>query len=105
MAMVVVIFRATLRPGALSDPEYSQTAARMRELALTEFGCVEFQAVCEGKQEVALSWWPDEAAITAWKAHPEHKLAQQIGRERWYENYAVQVANVTRDYRIDALLH
>jgi hypothetical protein len=26
-------------------------------------------------------------------------LAQQLGRERWYESYTVQVAEVTREYR------
>jgi hypothetical protein len=26
-------------------------------------------------------------------------MAKQLGRERWYESYTVQVAEVTRDYR------
>jgi heme-degrading monooxygenase HmoA len=92
----VVIFRAKVRS---HDAEYAEVAARMRELALGEFGCIEFHSVTEGGDEVALSYWPDEASIRAWKAHPEHLLAQQAGRERWYESYAVQVARVTREYR------
>ena len=97
--MWVVIFRARVR--AL-DAEYARVAARMRELVLGEFGCVEFHAVSEGRDEVALSYWPSEAAIQAWRAHPEHVLAQQAGRERWYESYAVQVAEIGRDYRFPA---
>jgi len=97
--MYVVIFRAKVR---VLDEEYSRVAARMRELALSQFGCVEFHAVTEGQDEVALSYWPSEEAIRAWKSHPEHVLAQQAGRERWYASYSVQVAAVTREYRVHA---
>jgi heme-degrading monooxygenase HmoA len=72
----------------------------MRVLALEEFGCIEFDAVTEGQNEVALSYWPSEEAIRAWKAHPEHALAQEAGRERWYESYTVQVAEITRQYTV-----
>lgn len=98
--MHVVIFRARVRA---FDAEYFDTAARMRELALAQFGCLEFQAVTEGDNEVTLSYWPDEASIRAWRAHPEHLLAQQAGRERWYASYSVQVATITREYQRDAL--
>lgn len=94
--MFVVIFRARIRQ---LDAEYAKIAERMRELALGEFGCLEFHALCEGNQEVALSYWPDEDSIRRWRAHPEHLLAQQAGRERWYESYSVEVAQVGRSYR------
>lgn len=97
--MYVVIFRARVRT---LDDEYSRVAARMRELALNQFGCIEFHAVTEGADEVALSYWPSEEAIRTWKSHPEHVLAQQAGRERWYASYSVEVAQVTRDYRVQA---
>ncbi|MDP1655479.1 MAG: antibiotic biosynthesis monooxygenase [Hylemonella sp.] len=97
--MYVVIFRAKVR---VQDEAYSRVAARMRELALSQFGCLEFQAVTEDPDEVALSYWPNEEAIRAWKSHPEHVLAQQTGRERWYASYSVQVAAVTREYRVHA---
>jgi len=94
--MFVVIFRARVRK---LDDEYARVAARMRELAIAEFGCLEFHAVAEGFDEVALSYWPDEDSIRRWRNHPEHLLAQQAGRERWYESYSVQVAQVAREYR------
>ncbi|MFI4940569.1 MAG: antibiotic biosynthesis monooxygenase family protein [Burkholderiales bacterium] len=97
--MVVVIFRAKIR---VLDGEYAKVAARMRDLALKEYGCLEFQAVTEGNDEIALSYWPDEARVRAWKSHAEHLLAQQLGRERWYESYVVQVAQVSREYRVGA---
>jgi heme-degrading monooxygenase HmoA len=94
----VVIFRSKIRT---LDDEYSQVAARMRELALNEFGCLDFQSVTEGQEEVALSYWPDQESIRAWKSHAEHIVAQQLGRERWYESYIVQVAEITREYRVN----
>ena len=97
--MVVVIFRAKIRQ---LDADYADVAARMRELALTQFGCLEFQAVSEGADAVALSYWPDEASVLAWKSHAEHILAQQMGRQRWYQSYVVQVAHIGREYRFDA---
>ncbi len=94
--MFVVIFRAQAK--AL-DAEYSAMAAQMRELALTQFGCLDFSAATEGDQEIAVSYWPDEASIRAWKQHADHLLAQQLGRERWYARYSVEVAEVKRHYR------
>jgi heme-degrading monooxygenase HmoA len=95
--MLVVIFRARVRQ---FDDEYSKVAARMRELAIRQCGCLEFHSLTEGDQEVALSYWPDEASIRAWRNHPEHVRAQQLGRDRWYESYSVQVAEVAREYRV-----
>ena len=95
--MFVVIFRAKVRQ---FDSEYTQVAARMRELALGQFGCLEFTAVTEGTDEIALSYWPSEDHIRAWKAHAEHVLAQQLGRAHWYDAYTVQVAEITREYRV-----
>ena len=92
-----MIFRATVRE---FDAEYAATAARMRELALGEFGCLGFHAVTEGNEEIALSYWPDEDSIRRWRAHPEHALAQQAGRERWYSGWSVQVARIEREYRV-----
>lgn len=94
--MYVVIFRAKVRT---LDDEYFRVAARMRELALTQFGCLEFQSVSEGNDEISLSYWADEASILAWKQHAEHVVAQQLGRERWYESYCVEIAAITRRYQ------
>jgi len=95
LSVYVVIFRATIRS---LDDEYSTTAARMRELAFSQFGCIEFHSVTEGMNEISLSYWPSEKNICEWKAHPEHILAQQAGRERWYKAYSVQVAEINREY-------
>ena len=93
--MWVVIFQATV---AVTDEEYAATAARLRDLALNEFGCLKFVSMMEGDQELALSWWPDEESIYRWKSQADHLMAQQLGRERWYSSYHVQITKVQREY-------
>ena len=94
--MYVVIFRAEVNE---LGEEYLRVAARLRELALGEFGCEQFLAVSEANNEVTLSYWRSEESIRAWKQHAEHVLAQELGRERWYESYVVQIAEIGREYR------
>lgn len=98
--MFVVIFRAKARD---LDAEYSSTAAHLRQIAIEQFGCLDFVAVTEGSQEVALSYWPDEASIRAWKQQADHMMAQKLGRERWYSGYTVEVAEIRRRYTDAAL--
>lgn len=93
--MYVVIFRAKV--GAF-DAEYHATAHHLRETALRDFGCVEFVAMTEGDQEIALSYWPDAESIRRWKAHLDHRAAQEAGRRRWYADYRVEVARIERAY-------
>jgi heme-degrading monooxygenase HmoA len=95
--MLVVIFRARIKE---FDAHYSKTAARMRELALHEFGCIAFHSLTEGREEVALSYWPDEQHVQAWRKHPEHQEAQKLGQTRWYESYSVEVARIERSYQM-----
>ncbi len=93
--MYVVIFRAHIQQ---LDTDYQRIAAQLRELALSQYHCIEFIAISEGEQEIALSYWHSEADIQAWKAQSDHLLAQQLGRTQWYQSWSVQVANITRAY-------
>ncbi len=93
--MYVVIFRAKIRE---LDAEYGTTAARLRDTALRDFGCTEFIAATEGDEEIALSYWPDTASIARWKAHLDHRAAQEAGRTRWYRSYRIEVTRIERAY-------
>jgi len=94
--MFAVIFRA--KPGQ-QDELYGKTVATMRELAFNKYGCLDFVAVTEGDQEIAISYWESEESIRLWKNDPEHTLAQKKGQNKWYESYIVQVVEVKREYR------
>jgi heme-degrading monooxygenase HmoA len=93
--MFAVIFKAKT---GQQDQQYFATVEKMRELAFSQYGCLEFIAVTEGEQEIALSYWPDEESIRRWKNDPAHMIAQQQGRDKWYRGYDVQVVEVKRQY-------
>ena len=96
--MFAVIFRA--QPG-MQDEKYDETVTRMRELAFEKYGCIDFIAVTEGDQEIAISYWDSEESIKNWKSDSEHMLAQQQGRSKWYESYIVQVVEIKREYKFN----
>lgn len=93
--MYAVIFRAQINE---LDELYHRTAARMRELAIKEYGCIEFTAVSEGDREIAISYWDSPQQIDAWKQNREHLAAQELGRSKWYKSYRVEVVEIRRGY-------
>ena len=93
--MYVVIFRARVHQ---LDAEYGATALRLRDLALTDFGCVEFISLTQEEEEITLSYWNSLEDIQRWKQHPDHRAAQQLGRDRWYQDYTLEVTEVLRTY-------
>lgn len=90
-----VIFTAQIRQ---LDDAYLATAARMRELAMSAFGCHKFTAVTEGDTELAISYWDSLEQIRAWRDHPEHKIAQKQGQDVWYADYSVEITRIERAY-------
>ena len=96
--MYVVIFRATV---ALFDDEYFQMAAEMKELAFSKYGCLDFVSVTENDEEIAISYWDTMQQISDWKNDPQHMLAQQAGRNKWYASYRVEICELKRIYGTD----
>lgn len=96
--MYVVIFKARTK---VLDAEYLKVASRLRELAINQFGCLEFVSITEENNEIALSYWSNQEDIKKWKAHSEHVVAQELGRQRWYESYVVQVTEIVREYKFN----
>lgn len=89
-----VIFSS--RRGA-DDQGYEQTATRMLELAAEQPGFLGAESArgADGFG-ITVSYWASEAAIAAWRAQAEHRVAQESGRARWYEHYEIRVARVER---------
>lgn len=93
--MYAVIFRAVINK---LDKRYFETANRLRELAKTQYGCLDFIAFTEGDREIAISYWPSQSHISAWQDDPEHRQAQLLGRTVWYLSYKVEVVKIEREY-------
>jgi heme-degrading monooxygenase HmoA len=89
--MYAVIFKATV---AELDEEYFHTAERLKELAFEKYDCQNFVSVTEGDEEIAISYWDSLEQIRAWKNDPEHRCAQAIGVQKWYESFSVEVCQI-----------
>jgi heme-degrading monooxygenase HmoA len=93
--MFAVIFKAKVGG---QDNHYSAMVKVMRDLAFEKYHCLDFVAVSEGEQEIAISYWQSEQDIQNWHNDSQHAIAQELGREKWYEYYTVQVVEVKRQY-------
>ncbi|MGI8553597.1 MAG: antibiotic biosynthesis monooxygenase family protein [Dehalococcoidia bacterium] len=97
--MYAVIFQ--VEPAEGRAQEYLQIAATLRqELEKVDgFISVErFESVYNPGKFVSISFWRDEAAIHAWRAHFGHQNAQQKGRHEVFKDYRLSVAAIVRDY-------
>lgn len=99
--MVVVVFRSRNKPGI--EKEMEETDARMAELAAAMPGFVSYRqyAAADGEAVAVVEFASHETAA-AWRAHPEHREAQRLGRERWFTEYRITVCDVARDYSFKA---
>jgi len=92
-----VIFTSTRTDG---DNGYAEAAERMAELVSEQPGFLGVESV-RGADGVGItvSYWQSEAAILAWRQHPEHRLIQVRGRSQWYSSFQTRVCKVEREYR------
>ena len=47
---------------------------------------------------ITVSYWDSLEAIAAWKQNSAHRVAQQRGRELWYQAFKTRICRVERDY-------
>jgi heme-degrading monooxygenase HmoA len=80
---------------------YDATTERMEALAAQMPGFLGLESARAGLG-ITVCYWRDEESIARWKAQAEHELAQQRGRQEWYEQYTIRVARVERAYGFDA---
>jgi len=92
---VVTVFRSRLR-GATTE-EYEPRAAEILALAQTMPGLVDVKTfTADDGERVTLVTFADAESHRAWREHPEHRLAQRAGRDRFYAEYSIQVCECTR---------
>lgn len=93
--MYIVIFKATIKQ---LDATYSEMALKLRNKALSQFNGVKFEACSENGFEIALSYWNSLEDIRLWQQDAEHLVAQRLGKEKWYQNFSVEICPVERAY-------
>ena len=55
----------------------------------------------EDGERLALIEFESEAHSRAWRDHPEHRKAQQEGRDSYYSEYSLQICEVVRESRFE----
>ena len=89
-----VIFTSTRTEG---DNGYGAMAELMETLAKQQDG---FISIDSARSEVGItvSYWEGLEAIKQWKQQTDHIVAQQKGRQDWYNWYNVRICKVEREY-------
>jgi heme-degrading monooxygenase HmoA len=94
--MVIVVFRSHVKPQA--DLEKLQAVfQRMVALVSRMPGFVSIKDFsAQDGESLALVEFDSIESVDAWKAHPEHLVAQRRGREEFFADYRIQVCNLIR---------
>ena len=97
--MIAVIFE--VYPDPVHKDQYLELAAQLKpELEKIDgFISIErFSSLNTEGKILSLSFWRDEQAIEQWRNLPKHRVAQETGRNKFFNDYRLRVANVHRDY-------
>lgn len=99
--MMVIVFRNRLKPGV--DAEYDAHASRVFEIAQRMPGFVSSKdfAADDGERCTVIEFASSEE-LRAWRMQPDHHEAQEEGRRRYFEQYSLQVCELSRESRFVA---
>jgi heme-degrading monooxygenase HmoA len=90
---------------SLRTPEnagYAETAEAMFALVREQPGFLGADSARgPDRLGITVAYFRDEESIAGWRANADHTAARKLGRERWYDSYAIHVARVERAYRFD----
>lgn len=96
--MMIIVFRSVLTKEAGAD--YDSTSDVMFERASKWPGFVAMKSYESDEGErVTIVWWQDAESLRSWRDDAPHSAAQARGRERWYEWYEMDVAEIVRESR------
>jgi heme-degrading monooxygenase HmoA len=90
-----VIFSSILSE---SETGYEEMARRMIDLAEKQPGFLGIESVRDTDSGITVSYWRSVEAIKQWKANSEHRLAQELGKSRWYDDFKVRICKVEMNY-------
>lgn len=79
------------------DEGYGEMAEKMIYLAQMQDGYLGVESVRNGLG-ITVSYWKDTTSILKWKQNAEHLIAQELGKEKWYDSFKIRIAKVERDY-------
>jgi heme-degrading monooxygenase HmoA len=98
---IVVVFTITPREDVPIE-EYEATSARMAELVSAMPGFLGMDYGESEGRELLVARFVSHEALRLWREQPDHVLAQQLGRERFFAHYRIEVCELVRAYEFTA---
>jgi heme-degrading monooxygenase HmoA len=89
-----VIFTSLRTEG---DNGYETMSEAMFQLAAQQPGFLGVESAREGLG-ITVSYWDSLEAIAEWRRNSSHLVAQQRGRDTWYEQFKIRICRIERDY-------
>lgn len=97
VSKIITIFRSRLRPEHLD--EYHRVAEEIEQLARTMPGFIAIKVFSAPDGErVSVVEFESQEAHDRWRIHPLHRAAQQLGRDKFYSEFFVQVCRLEREH-------
>lgn len=97
--MIAMIFEFWLN--AEHVDAYTAHSKHMRQLVDTIDGFISverFRSEADPHKILALGFFRDDDAVSEWRNHADHQRAQELGKQRYYTDYRLRMAEVVRDY-------
>ena len=86
----------------VDDEGYAAMADRMVELAAEQPGFLGVESARDSSGVgITVSYWRSLDAIRNWREHAEHRVAQSLGKTRWYERFALRVCRIEQAYEFE----
>lgn len=79
------------------DSGYTEMAHYMEKLVINQAGYLGHDSA-RSEVGITVSYWDSLEAISKWKNHLDHQIAQEKGKEKWYASYRIRVCLVEREY-------
>jgi heme-degrading monooxygenase HmoA len=98
--MVMTVFRSRLR--AENADEFYQLADTMMQLAEGMPGFISYKVyTSEDGERCSIVEFESQEQLLAWRNLPDHREAQRVGRDRYYERYTLHVTEPIRESRFE----
>jgi heme-degrading monooxygenase HmoA len=97
---VISIFRFRMRDlSAAEREEYKTTAERMLKIVSAMPGFISFREYKSHDGELlGITEWASAEALAEWRENPEHRNAQERGRQAFYDEFEINVCKPLHAY-------
>lgn len=98
--MVIVVFRSKLRAGI--EAEFNELAERMQTIAEAMPGFISYKVFhAPDGERASIIEFESREELQAWKINAEHIAAQQLGRDKFYQEYTLTVSDSLRETKFE----